>query len=213
MSQFFIFVIDDFPSSREGICSWFKDESDQIRVAGTSVNVEDAIEQGIPEMVSVIVLDLYIKGTSPIENIRKLKACYPSKFIIMYTMEDGLGWPCIMRREGASAYLIKDIGQNEFKEAILRVVDGASIFPGNCTSEHILHERIPFSSDLLPQRFRFTYHEKEVVTRLMNGRHPKEIAAELFRSPSAVDKVFSRMRKKLKVKSNIQLILEIFRRM
>jgi DNA-binding NarL/FixJ family response regulator len=213
VSQVFIFVIDDFPSSREGICSWFKDESEQIRVAGTAANVEEAILNGIPETVRIIILDLFIKGSSPRANIRALKACYPCKSVIILTMEDGSIWPQIMRREGASAYLTKEIGPEAFKEAIVKVVSGESIFPVIPEDTHILTERIPFSPEMLPQRFGFSNQEKEVIAKHMNGKHPKEIAADTYRTPSAVDKVFARMRKKLKVKSNIQLILEIFRRM
>jgi len=100
-----LFVIEDHFLIVSGLKNSFRSGKEGIRIIGSATNVRDAVEQLKLINTDIIILDLFIKDDSPIENIRTIIASYPLIPIVILTVETSVAWKKKMFREGAKAYL------------------------------------------------------------------------------------------------------------
>lgn len=200
-----IFIIEDHPVALSGMISWFEDHKVGIEVVGCSVNVTEAIKSGIPDDVQVISLDLYLKDTHPVYNLLVLRAKYPEMAVVIFSSEDSFVWVRKMMQNGASAYLDKGISMNEYSQSLHVVAQGEKIVP---------EELIRYSQEYNHSSFhvgpmQLNTEQQKIVAGMMNGKTYKEIADDLNSTEAAVDKRFSRLRKKFNAGNNVQLIMNL----
>ncbi len=203
-----IFIFDDHPVALNGICEWFHPEIDFIEVSGTGKDVNETGPFEIEDEVGIIVLDLYLKQSNPYDNVELLRAWYPEKKIVIFTSEDSSLWKRGLFKRGISAYVHKWVLSTEFKEILRKVAAGENMMPefesDQCSSSEMANS--------LTQRLDLTPSEKFTLEKLIQGKGLKEIAAEMYRTPKAIDKTLQRLRKKFNVDSNIQLLLNLIQR-
>ncbi len=198
-----VFLIDDHPVTLAGLISWINEKVDGIEVGGSAIDVQDAIKQGIPEDVEVISLDLFIRNSNWIMNIHVLRKKYPHKYVIMFSSDDSPSFVRKMMQHGARAYLNKSISVDEYADTIRKVVDGEVLVPKVLTDLNDPEwSIIPHFS---PEGF--SERDKVVLNGLVAGKSYKEIAEELEISEAAVNKWSNRLKRKLNVKSSIQMIM------
>src|ERR1035438_9429650 len=104
-----IFIIDDHPLISDGVHDFIHPFRDGIKLVGEALNVTEAIPRITEKDPDIILLDLYIPGSEPVENIRILKIKFPGKKIVIYTGGTSSVYSGIMADEGASGYLTKDL--------------------------------------------------------------------------------------------------------
>jgi DNA-binding NarL/FixJ family response regulator len=180
----------------------FRPQRDGIQITGFAASVEEATEIADPELIDLFILDLYIPGHKPIENIRKLKAKFPDKSIAIYTSESSAIWRNRMIEEGAIAYITKDSTRDELKLAILKAFKGETVFFGKFPQvEQSNPASAPFKGPIT-----LTPVQHQIVKYLSEGISQKEIAKLTGMSLSLIQKILNKIRASVKVKNNLELI-------
>ena len=87
-----IFIIDDDQEIIvAGLKNMFRPSRDGIEFTGSAPNLEQFMKVE-RETFDLILLDLYIPGEEPEENIKRLVERYPDKPILIYTTEEASVW-------------------------------------------------------------------------------------------------------------------------
>jgi len=90
----------------DGLRARFRGDRDDISIACSAETMEEAVAID-PDTFDLILLDLLIPGTDPPVNVRRLKATFPGKPIIILTSEERTVWEMQMCKAGVQAYLTK----------------------------------------------------------------------------------------------------------
>jgi DNA-binding NarL/FixJ family response regulator len=101
-----------------GLRNLFRPERDGIRIACFASDPDEALLNGKAEDFDVILLDLWIPGFLPTDNLQKLGAGFPHKPVMVYTQDDSPVWRRKMLMAGAKGYLTKSATREELKMAI-----------------------------------------------------------------------------------------------
>ena len=195
-------LIEDHPIIYDGFRQRFRHTEDGIMVTGHSGSVNSFINEISPAAFDVIILDLWLQGEDPLENIKKIKFAFPDKPVVIFTFDESLYWINQMMTYGANAYISKKATKMELKEIIGLAYAGKIIYPTIAQDGN--------NPDIQKQLFQLNLvlkpTEQHILTRLVNGCSAKEIATEMKLTVSAIEKTLKRLRKSFRVKTNIELI-------
>jgi DNA-binding NarL/FixJ family response regulator len=174
----------------------FRPNRDGIIVSGFAKTVEDTILTADPASFDLFILDLYIPGSLPVDNIRKLKEHFHGKPIVIYTSELSPSWRMKMMDEGALAYITKEASRDELKLALQRAARGELFFSGPVGSTDISSS----NDNLVSLPTEITPLQQEIVKLLSEGLTHKEISREIGISRSMVEKILKTLRQSFKAK-------------
>ncbi len=201
-----LFIIEDHATMVvSSLRFMFRPERDGIKVAGHAGNPVDALSEADPAIFDLFVLDLYIPGHSPVENIHILKRAFPGKPVLIYTSEISSSWKIRMRKEGAMAYVTKDAGREELKLGIEKAAAGEPWFPG------VSGRPDPGDPGALRSAGMLRPVQQEAVQLLAAGMEHKHISEKLGISRSAVEVILKELRERFCAKNNIELIRILIR--
>jgi DNA-binding NarL/FixJ family response regulator len=124
-----LFAIDDHFLIIEGLSQAFNPETDEVGLVGSAITVDDAITKIPGTKTDIIVLDLFIRDTDPVENFRKLRNAFPSIPIVILTMEDSLRWQVKMFKLGVMGFLNKAEKKETMKSVFIQVALGNLVIP------------------------------------------------------------------------------------
>ena len=194
-----LFSIEDHWMVIDGLKAKFRADRDKISIACYADTIDSAL--GIEsELFDIILLDLLIPGTDPVENVLKLKTCYPGKPIVILTSEEQSVWEDQMCEAGVQAYLTKHDNRKKIKSVIERVALGEDF-----CKKKILDSQ-PLFQGYRQETYELKPSQKAILSLYIKELSFKEIASNTFMTESAVAKVMARLRKQFKVKSNTGLI-------
>jgi DNA-binding NarL/FixJ family response regulator len=196
-----LFVIDDHPLILDGIQTNVNPQQDQIEIVGVALNMHQAIQLLAINDVDIILLDLYLPDSFPLNNVRILKNKFKGKKIIIFTSETSGIWVEAMKNEGVNAYLTKLQSASKLKEAIINVFNGDLIFPPwadkiDLSSKEEEHQTGQFLTPV----------QRCMIQLLCDGFTAKEIADFLDINIFRVNYVFKKIRRTYNVKNNVELI-------
>jgi len=151
-----------------------------------------------------VILEVTLPHLNGIEAARQLKRKLPNLRIIFLAASSEVGVVAEAFRVGASAYLPKHAGAEEFVVAIRRVMRGESYLSpmiARETIDHILH-----SSAANQSRPEITAREAEILQLLAEGNSMKQVAALLGITSGTVAFHKYRMMERLGIQSNAGLM-------
>lgn len=186
----------------DGLRSRFRADRDQIKISGSAGTIAEAMAAN-PDDFDLILLDLLLPGTDPVDNVKRLKQQFPGKPIVILTSEERTVWEIQMCRAGVQAYLTKIDQRKHLKEIIKRVADGENLCKQRLSELKINSE----VADSSVQPYRLKPTEKAILTFFVKQMTLKEIAAQLDMQESAVGKTMAKLRHEFNAKSNAGLIL------
>ncbi|MEI6192910.1 MAG: response regulator transcription factor [Verrucomicrobiota bacterium] len=199
-----IFVVDDHPLMREGLCGVINHEAD-LMVCGVAENAHQAME-AIPKTVpDLALIDITLPGKNGLELVKDLKAMHPHLAILAISMHDETLYAERMLRAGANGYITKQQPPEELVKAIRQVL-GNSVYVSKEMSEKLLRRfsgqpvKIQSPMEVLTDR------EFEILQSIGEGKSPKEIARQLHISGKTVAVHSANIREKLNLNSTAQLI-------
>lgn len=150
----------------------------------------------------LLVLDIFMPGRTGLEVLQAVRQQQPKLPVLVLSSapEDQLAVRVL--KAGAHGYLNKQAAPENLAVAVQKVLAG-----GRYVSP-ALAERLAatLSTDDRPPHERLTDREFEVMQLLLTGRSLKEIAAELSLSPKTVSTFNTRLRVKLQVRSDMELL-------
>ena len=80
-----LFVVEDHDVTIGGIRGYFRASRDQICVIGAAPTVDEALIHPAMEDSTMILLDLWIHDTDPVDNLARLRPKYPHLPVVIFT--------------------------------------------------------------------------------------------------------------------------------
>ena len=203
-----LFIIeDDTTAIVAAFKTFFRPGRDQITVTGCAASMEQALAEADPGTFDLIVLDLWIPGSEPIENVNKLKIRFPEKPIVIYSGEKRPSWKRRMMKAGVMGYVTKDAARDEIRTAILKAAAGEIYITGL---------KFEYNPDDVAGLFESETHqltaaELEILEMLQQGIKHSEIAKKMNTSPVNIERTLHFLRRTYKADNNIQLISYLLR--
>lgn len=197
-----VFVIDDHFLITDGFNAFQPDVS-FIKVVGCAGSIDEALKILFdhPE-VEVIILDLYLKFSDPIQNLKALKEKYPLIPVIILTIEDDIVWKIRMFRHGVYAYINKGENKDTVTGTILQVAHGYKVIPVEV--DEFIKSETGDEFDIEQK-----YRKSEIIKDLQQGLTIKEIAYKHNLSISSIEKILIRMRLLYGARTNTEMIYKI----
>ena len=189
-----IFIIEDHPYFIKGIKDSLREKRNHISVAGSSSSLNEGIRKALQVEFDVFILDLYLPGSDPLENIKKLKTVFPDKPVVILTSENKSIWKYRMAVAGAMGYIQKDSPPNVLLDVLRNVEKGISTIS---------------PSDFIPKPGEapfLTPDQQEIVLLLSKGKTLKDIDNMTNIKSSMIEKNLSILRKTFNAKTNPGLI-------
>ena len=196
-----ILSIEDHWMVVDGLKSRFRGDRDDMSNTCSAETIEEALTVDY-DLFDLILLDLLIPGTDPVENVQRLKKRYPAKPIIILTSEERTVWEDQMCEAGVQAYLTKHDTRQNIKTVIKQVSQGQDF----CRLRLLDLNLISALPDPVNWVQMLKPHEEAILTMFSKEMRLKEIATTLNMTESAVGKTMAKLRKQFHVKSNTGLI-------
>lgn len=166
---------------------------------GIATNQSEAFQLLREEDWDLVVLDISLAGKSGLELLPEIKQKHPDLPVLMFSFHTGVEFVRRSLKLGASGYITKVSPEAEISKAVRTVLEG-----GRYVNDEIRDELIftPKSGD----HTKLSEREFEVLIRIGDGHTTKEIADELNISVTTVETYRSRIKEKMNLKRDSQLI-------
>lgn len=199
-----LFVIEDHLTLvLSSLRFMFRPQRDGIALAGYARTPEETIKTADPLTFDLFILDLFLPGLRPIENIRALRKHFPDKPILIFTSEKSSAWKVAMMEEGAAAFVSKDASREELAYSIKKAASGEFLITGK-TGEQKCRDTSGQLSEVITTQISPVV--AEIAKLLSQGYKHKEIADHMGVSRSLVEKILNQLQKKLQVTNTYELI-------
>lgn len=201
-----VFVADDHAVLRDGLRRLLDDSGD-LACVGACGDGEEVLQRAATESWDVLVLDLSLPTRGGVDVLRQLREGKPELPIVILSAYPEEQYALRMLKAGASGYVAKGRPTAELLEAIRRCARG-----GRYLSEEVADQAVVMRhrSGLQPHEL-LSEREHQIFVLLATGRTPSQIARELNLSASTVSTHIGRIKEKLSVTSNGEIIQYAFR--
>lgn len=162
--------------------------------------------------IDLILMDIEMPGMDGIQATYEVKNLYPQIKILILTVFDDDEKIFKAIQNGASGYLLKEETPETILNSIKIVMEGgATMSPSIATKILNMLSHAELKSSIVKKQkttenFDLSEREIEVLEKLKLGKDYKEIASELFISPSTVRKHIENIYLKLQVHNKMQAV-------
>jgi len=204
-----IFIVDDHPLVREWLTNLINQRPDLV-VCGEAEDAAQALQAISTAKPEVAVVDIALKSGSGLELIKDLKQTCPEVAVVVLSMHDELLYAERAFRAGARGYVMKRESTKKIVEAIRAVLDGKRYMSERAAAalaEKLVEGQQVSASPvaLLSDR------ELEVFELLGQGQETRLIAESLHISVKTVQAFCARIKEKLKLSTERELLREAVR--
>ncbi|GAB49480.1 response regulator [Mobilicoccus pelagius] len=201
-----VVVADDHPIWRDAVARDLEEAG--LDVVATAADGRAAVDRTLAVAPDVLVLDLNLPVLHGVEVARRVHEDLPSVRILVLSASGEADDVLQAVKEGATGYLVKSAGREEFLDAVRSVADGCAVFtPG--LAGLVLGEfrrmagASPEEDD--PQAPRLTPRETEILRFVATGMSYREIADMLVVSHRTVQNHVQNILGKLQLHNRVQL--------
>jgi len=199
-----VFIVEDHPVFRDGLTGLIDHEPD-LEVCGHAGDSKVALATIERLKPDVALVDIGLPGRSGLELIKDIRAVRPETVVLVISMHDENLYAERVIRAGARGYIMKQEGPENILNAIRQVLAG-QIFLSSKVSVRILETFAGFQKDGGEAVSRLSDRELEVLRLVGHGKDSHQIASQLNLSSKTVDVHRTNIRRKLELKSSIELI-------
>ena len=197
-----ILLADDHTMVRDGL-ERILEENPDLDVVATAASGDDVLRTLAAVPVDVLVLDVSMPGPGVFAILGALKAAHPKVRCVVLSMHPESQYAVRVLQAGASGFVSKDRSPELLVEAIRKAHSGG-LFVSPTLAES-LAAQVVRPSEHLPHDA-LSDRELEVLVRLGRGQSVKAIAADLSLSRKTVSTYHSRIRHKLRLQSDADLV-------
>lgn len=201
-----IIIADDHSIVRIGTALMIKEILGEQIVVDEAVNFQEALDQLKRKDYSLIFLDINIPGGNNLEMIKLIREKDEFIKILVFTSYDEAIFAARYIKAGAHGYLSKESSEEEFKEALLTVLNG-HIYRSPSLKGHNAEERNDKQEDASLSSL--SNREMEVANLLTKGQSTTEIARTLNIKLNTVSTYKAHIYSKLDVNNVVELIEKI----
>jgi len=195
-----ILIADDHAIVRKGLVQILAEEYPDAQF-GEASTTSETTDRLAGQRWDLLVLDIFMPGRTGLEVLRDTRRQHPDLPVLVLSSapEEQLGARVL--RAGASGYLNKQAAPENLVQAVKKVLTGGK-YVSATLAESLASE---LGNDDRPPHEKLSDREFQVLRLLVAGRSLKEIAAELCVSPKTVSTFHTRLREKLRVRSDVEL--------
>ncbi len=191
-----IVVIDDHPSTRDGLSMRINIEPD-LQVVGEAADVEDGVELIRRHSPPIAIVDISLKTSNGMELIKRVKAeDLPTKLLVWSMYDDSLYAERVLRA-GAMGYINKENATGMIVNAIRKVMNG-EVFLCEKLAAKLIHRMVTgnAAAGQVPTE---ALSDRELQTFEWIGRGLKtsDIADRMQLSPKTNETYRARIKEKL----------------
>lgn len=197
-----ILIADDHPVVRHGL-KQIVESDPKLSVVGQAKNGDEALELARKLEWDVAIVDFSMPGKSGLELIKEFKREYPKRPVLVLSMYPEEVHATRVLKAGGAGYLNKAAASEELTVAIRKVAGGGK-YVSPSLAEKVVFELAPGAEK--PLHDGLSDREYRVMWLLASGKPIKQVANEMFLSPSTISTYRSRILKKLQVTSNAELV-------
>lgn len=197
-----IVVVDDHPLVMKGIEKVVQKMVD-MQVIGEAANwkqLQDLLNKQLPD---IIILDLNLPGKNGLDILKDINVMYPSVPVLILSMHSEERFAVRSFKAGAMGYLNKSSIPEHLPKAIQKILVEKRKYVSQEIAElltdHIDSNKSGELHDNLSDR------ELQVMCAIASGRDVHEIAEGFSLSPQTVYSYRARIKKKMKLSSNVEM--------
>lgn len=175
-----VLLVDDQQILAEGIKSVLETSKD-IKVVGIALDGVQAIDSCVKLKPDVVLMDIRMPNMNGVVATKKIKETDENIRIIILTTFDDSDYILSAINNGASGYLLKDIGSSALIDAVKNAYAGDTILPAKIAKK-ITDAAAMVSSDKeykLKKTFNLSEREVEIALMLYDGFTNRQIASAL----------------------------------
>ena len=205
-----VMLADDQKILAEGIKSVLQ-TSPEIDVCGIAYNGVQAVDMAKELHPDVILMDVRMPEMNGVAATKRIKEASPDIKIIILTTFDDSDYILSGINNGASGYLLKDIGSTALIDAIKNAYAGDTILPSKIAKK-ITDAAMLVSSDKqikLKKAYGLSDREVDIAMMLSDGFTNRQIASALKLSDGTARNYISSIYLKLGVDSRMSAISKI----
>lgn len=175
-----VLVCDDQIILSQGIKSVLE-TSDELDIVGTACDGIDCLRKVEETRPDVVLLDIRMPNMNGVVATKEIKDRYPDTKVIILTTFDDSEYILNAINNGASGYLLKDIGSTALVDAIKNAYAGDTILPSKIArkiaeaSRNIANDR----QITLRKKFNLSDREVEIALMIYEGFTNRQIASAL----------------------------------
>ncbi len=197
-----VLIADDYPIVRLGIKALIQGEAD-MEVAGEAGSADELLRLAARLDYDVVLTDFIMPDKDGLEILQDLEKLGPGLPVLVMSVhpEDQYGVRAL--RAGAAGYITKGGGAAELLLAIRRVASGRKYVSPELAE--VLATRLNNSEQAAPHE-KLSEREYAVLCMLASGKTTGDIARHLSLSVKTVSTYRTRTLKKLRLRTNADLI-------
>ncbi len=201
-----VFIVEDQAIVRAGLKAIIEGQPD-MQVVAEAGDGDEAFRIAETIACDVMMVDLSIPGLSGVNLVRAVHEKRKDIALLVVSVYPESQYAVRMIRNGASGYLTKGRSSQELVEALRIVAAGKKYLPRS-TGEAVVESEVDHPGQL---HLKLSDRETEVFRLLAEGKTPMEVSHELEISPSTVSTHLTRIKEKLNVNTNGELIQYAYR--
>ncbi len=207
-----ILLADDHKVLRSGLRRILEEQPD-LEVVGEAGDGREAVDLAHALQPDIVVMDIAMPQMNGMEATRQIVARNPNINVLILSMYSDENYIVQVLRAGARGYLLKDSAEDDLISAVRSVNAGLPFFSPKIarllvgdSMQRLRDEAATDSYELLTPR------EREVLQLIAEGKSNKEVAAQLFVSPTTVETHRARIMDKLDLHSTAEIVLYAVRK-
>jgi DNA-binding NarL/FixJ family response regulator len=197
-----VLIADDHPVVRHGLKQILSAHSDVV-VVGEAKNGHEALELARKLDWDVAILDYSMPGRSGLDLLNEIKREFPQRPVLVLSMHPEDLHARRVLKAGGAGYMNKESAGEELVAAIRKVVGGGRYVSASL-AEKLAVELAPDAQK--PPHETLSDREYRVMWLLASGKPIKQIAKEMFLSPSTISTYRARILRKLGLATNAELV-------
>jgi two-component system invasion response regulator UvrY len=198
-----VLIADDHPIVRHGLCRLLRLEPD-LEVVGEAADGAEVIARIQETQADVLILDLSLPHLRGLELLHEVREQAPSLRVLIFSVQPEDRFALHLLDSGAAGYLCKADGVDAVVTAVRTVAAGRPYLSAALEAHRLADLNAP--RDRAPHD-RFSPRERQIFDLLLVGTTVNAIAAELEISPSTASNHLARMRAKLGVQTNAEVLV------
>lgn len=205
-----VMLVDDQIILAEGIKSVL-DTVDDIDVCGVACDGAEAVEMVESLNPDVVLMDIRMPNMNGVAATKKIKDARPDCKIIILTTFDDSDYILSAINNGASGYLLKDIGSRALIDAVRNAYAGDTILPSKIAKK-ITDAALMVSTDReikIKREFGLSDREAGIAMMLLEGFTNRQIASALKLTDGTARNYISSIYLKLGVENRASAIAKI----
>ncbi len=175
-----VLVVDDQQTLAEEIGSILRTD-DGLEFVGTATDGFDALEKMPVLTPDVVLMDIRMPNMNGVVATQRIKTEYPVAKVVILTTFDDSDYILNAINNGASGYLLKDIGSNALINAIKNAYEGDTILPAKI-ARRITDAAKNVAADReirLQRAFGMSDREIEIALMMYEGFTNRQISSAL----------------------------------